>query len=610
MDIFHLFSSKGVEWLPLLSALWLKSIVLLASAALLARFLRRSSASIRHRIWLAAMAALLILPLASVALPQIDLPLLPSWLFSDQVAVQAGPSYSSVEIFDKAGETGSSHSAARSSDGAVPDVHHRQPNRFSFPSVVVLIWITGVAFLLARFVIGTLHVHRLLRRSREPADKSWSRIGAELEQELGLKRKVRLRIGDAGIMPMTCGSLSGTVLLPSEAEGWSADRRRVVLLHELIHVKRRDVLIRTLAQLACAFYWLNPLVWLAAKRLRKEQEWSCDERVLETGVLASDYAAHLLEIARGFRANRLSAAATTGMARPPRLHDRLRAVLRPAGQRNCSRRTIVISVFVMCGLFISAAVTRFVDAGRYEPAVSSNTVKASVGPELSGKWSSRADRTSTDGNLAAPDYRQITSQVYEPPLSESVTPQVLSDQPAAAPTATPKVIVEIPAHELDSFTDEERARLLSNGIGPAFIKEMRDAGYARLDVAQLIALFSNSVRADYVAGLRSVGYGGLSTPDLLSLKTNGVTPEIIRSFQSTRHANFQAKKYASMLSNGVTPSYLRSLNDAGYNSLTANELVAMRLAGITAEFIRDARARGYGNLSPNELIELKRHGIP
>ena len=61
-------------------------------------------------------------------------------------------------------------------------------------------------------------------------------------------------------MPVTCGIVRQVVLLPEDADQWSISMRRIVLLHEFSHIKRRDCLTQTLAQVACALHWFNPLV--------------------------------------------------------------------------------------------------------------------------------------------------------------------------------------------------------------------------------------------------------------------------------------------------------------------------------------------------------------
>jgi hypothetical protein len=121
--------------------------------------------------------------------------------------------------------------------------------------------------------------------------------------------------------------------MPEAAAEWPWGRVRAVLLHELAHIKRNDVHIQTLAQMACAAYWFNPLVWFAANQLRLECERACDDSVLIGGTSGADYATHLYEIARAGSAP-ASAPFAIGLAvHRSQLEQRLVAILNPRTPR-------------------------------------------------------------------------------------------------------------------------------------------------------------------------------------------------------------------------------------------------------------------------------------
>jgi DUF4097 and DUF4098 domain-containing protein YvlB len=106
------------------------------------------------------------------------------------------------------------------------------------------------------------------------------------------------------------------------------------LQHELAHVARHDYLMQLMASVTCALYWCHPGVWYAARRLRNESERACDDAVLARGTPAADYAAHLLSVATGSRALRLTGAVAIGMARQSALEGRLLAALNPSIARS------------------------------------------------------------------------------------------------------------------------------------------------------------------------------------------------------------------------------------------------------------------------------------
>ena len=119
-----------------------------------------------------------------------------------------------------------------------------------------------------------------------------------------------------------------------------------MLLHELAHVKRWDCLTQTVARIVCALYWINPLVWLAARRMCVERERACDDLVLNGGCKASDYATHLVEIARTFR--HMPQWPAIAMARSSQLQGRIAAIV-DASRARRSRPLTALAVLVLMG---------------------------------------------------------------------------------------------------------------------------------------------------------------------------------------------------------------------------------------------------------------------
>jgi TonB family protein len=168
---------------------------------------------------------------------------------------------------------------------------------------------------------------------------------------------VDLRTGSASAGPLTYGVFSHTILLPLSANDWTPARRRLVLAHEMAHVKRHDGAGQLLCQIVCAVYWFNPLVWYAVRRLRIERERACDDCVLGLDGNAPDYADHLLQIARGLNAG--PALTAVSMAHPSQLKSRVIAILDSGIRRNpMSRFTTFLLLSATAALTVSLGVVR------------------------------------------------------------------------------------------------------------------------------------------------------------------------------------------------------------------------------------------------------------
>ncbi len=384
----------------------LKATVLLAITALAALMLRKSSAAIRHRIWCLGLCGACLIPLFSLTLPQWRLAILPPTLPDEALnEVQSAPADAAVAdiaapevvppeavvvepsqpdliaadalrpttpIPDQALESsGMDESELLPADvlpinGAENILDVEQPTeviaetiaespQYSARDALAAAWVLGAALVLIPLAFGLLANCWLQIRSRRLSDTTWTQLLDELAGRLKLSRPVKLLQAGKSVVPMTWGVLRPIVFLPDDTNGWSAARRRFVLLHELAHVKRMDVLFQSIARVACALYWFNPLMWYALRRLRIERELACDDCVVATGVRATDYASQLLEIARTYRPARLSIG--VAMSRKSKLEHRIVAMLDqarshlPVGKR-IGRCLIAAALIVVVGLSV------------------------------------------------------------------------------------------------------------------------------------------------------------------------------------------------------------------------------------------------------------------
>jgi TonB family protein len=190
------------------------------------------------------------------------------------------------------------------------------------------LWWIGFALVAVRFLTGALRTGWIVRRARPAGTADGARIVESPQAP----------------MAMTWGIFRPVVILPAEAATWDAERRRVVLLHELTHVRRRDLLAQAIAQAACCLYWFHPLAWTALRELRKERERACDDGVLATGIAPHEYASHVMDLARSLADRRASLADAPAMADTSDLESRIRAMLDRGRTRRPLQRRAVLAV--------------------------------------------------------------------------------------------------------------------------------------------------------------------------------------------------------------------------------------------------------------------------
>ena len=279
-------------------ASWQASVLAALVFAVQLTFGRRMPARWRHTMWL--------LVLVRLALPVV--PSSPLSVFN--LAPQARPATPVAPAPDAfvAPTPVAEHSNVRtnvgmsvagatvSADVTAPAVSEPPPMQrlwMGWSQVLAACWLAGAVLLALRITWATLRVSRMMRRLDRVTDPSVLQLLRETAGELRVRRLPVLLTGDGFFNPALVGFIRPRLLLLADLlRRFEPAELRLVLLHELAHLKRRDVAVNWFATLLTVLHWPNPVAWLVAWRLRLERELACDELVMSVAPADADRRAY------------------------------------------------------------------------------------------------------------------------------------------------------------------------------------------------------------------------------------------------------------------------------------------------------------------------------
>ena len=642
----------------MLISILLKASVLLAAIYLIhAAFARRMSAAMRHWLWSLAIIGLLLLPVLALALPGWTVLELPAPPVSESVRVVESNPVSSPVADDSA-------VAGKSASPRVSAI----PWALALP----VLYAAGVWLLLARVILERYALQRLVRRAAVVDDADWTALLHECAGRVDARRTVRLLRSPQQTMPMAFGTVHPTVVIPADADRWTPGRRRAVLLHELAHVARYDCLMQTLAATACAFYWMHPMVWSLARRLRVERELACDDCVLMAGTKPREYAEDLLELAYTL-GNRRAPAPAVSMAASSQIEGRMLAVLDDARNRTTPawplRALVVVTAIALlvplAGATTAAGRSSMSVTATAEPALAFAQRGALAAPQNPGTWEIRAGADTRTVHLrlsegdgshgSTVDVEQLSG--LPPAMLTGAGGQVqftlrrdagsfhfegifrggvgagtytfapsadfaaaLEKRGLARPTPGEQYFlarVNFSFAFLDELAAQKYARpdlpqlirALQHGVSANYLREMGQLGYRLNTIDALVTLRDHGVSPQYVREMAAEGLKGLSADDLVRGRDHGVSPEYVRELRTQGHQGLALDALIRLRDHGVSPQYLRELAALGYEKLPLETVVQLRNHGVSPEYVRELRTLGYQNLSIDALIRLRNHGV-
>ena len=382
-----------------------KGLLILLVVTLACIALRNAPAALKHLCWGLGLGAILILPFLSLMVPEWNVGVLPqngglapaesetpasAWGLSSSSAAKSGERAATASeagasatgasrISDSAGSARAAASrngvSAAAGEVADPDAVQtattgsaamsmwlaRAPLAFWFLGI----WALGAAAILIHMFVCSIAVWRLVSKARPVTDQAWLDTLEELGDRLFIQRPVQLLESPAISVPIAWGAIRPVILIPPGAESWSDERRRCVLAHELAHVKRWDTLTQSVARAACALHWFNPLAWKAARAMQLEREKACDDYVLTASrARASEYAGHLLDIARRVPGSLSPPVGAIAMARRSQLEGRVLAILDEGRRRSLARLPVILTIATILLVVVPIAAMSPFEASR------------------------------------------------------------------------------------------------------------------------------------------------------------------------------------------------------------------------------------------------------
>lgn len=230
----------------------------------------------------------------------------------------------------------------------------------SWASLLFVVWAAGAGFLLLRLIIGLWRVHRFRSACYELDQEALDPALTGILRDFAPSRRVRLLVSDVAMVPAAIGFFRPAIVFPA----WllpklSADEIKLILLHELAHLRRWDDWTNLAQKVVKALFFFHPGVWWIERQLTLEREMACDDIVLAQNANPRAYASSLISFAEKLQSSRAIALAQALVGRIHQMSPRVARILdakEPRSTRLC-RSGLGLSFGLVALVFGAASYT-------------------------------------------------------------------------------------------------------------------------------------------------------------------------------------------------------------------------------------------------------------
>ncbi len=225
-------------------------------------------------------------------------------------------------------------------------------------TIAVLLWLAVCAAILLCGVLSFSRVLLRFKAARQPVGEKLQALIAQTTEEVGLRQMPEVWIARTISSPAVTGLFRPTLLLPERFDhSFTLSEVRLILQHELTHLKRRDLPMNALLCLLMALHWFNPLLWLAFLKVRADREAACDAQVLHNAPHERrvEYGHALLKVENAFSPLSLGLGFVGIFQRGAALRSRIRSIATQPRVHPVMNALTVLAILLMTFFGITRA---------------------------------------------------------------------------------------------------------------------------------------------------------------------------------------------------------------------------------------------------------------
>lgn len=142
------------------------------------------------------------------------------------------------------------------------------------------LWISVMIFILLWFLYVNIKFYIKTLKDNSIAPFQICNLLETCKKIHGINRNIKIVVQDVIKTPSITGFFKVKILITEETLKLSEEEIKYIFLHELSHLKRKDLLINYMLIVLQAIHWFNPIIWYSFKLIRRDMEAATDERVL------------------------------------------------------------------------------------------------------------------------------------------------------------------------------------------------------------------------------------------------------------------------------------------------------------------------------------------